>query len=617
MYILSKRNGIALMGVLTVLLVLTLLLPVMFTMSTNAVKDSVQSKDAQTSSYLARTMIEMSVAAFEEFYDTAQEELNDPALSQNNAQKLEEFMGTNGQQIKASTMYMYNNMKRDGDVFVVDSVEYSLNDSLITDSNDTTTYIDKVGKADCTLTFDKSIKYYKVSRSTGETTEYETTEEKFQTDMANSSVEDDIQLVRIEHKNVVFQSEAVVNGVKRTRRCIMVLPTKPAEQNWVAPATLEANQIFPNVEYCTSKTKINADSSLDKDAVDQPLYIFSCIGNMVLSTDNLSFKVDTEIRVGYLGLDKDETIGKVGSYISYEKINQLYNNGKFRIDLKPVDLSLYSFGLHPTVGTRDPDDDPQFNCLRTYNMNDWHDDAQMDNFVAYTATNAIEVDMDVNLAINPCRANRIGDGLAKNSSLYKILVFQAPTIVFNGAVNTFVSLYEQDDAYRMTSLILAAPENTPYSYLNANRNQTVKAGKVFFAEDVYVWLIPYDENGSNYKTQTVYYKNKDIILYKVANKGDIYYFNSEVPATTSEGEQTTQGFSLTGYFMDVYYLDNASDDGDSLNLWKKIEKALFHEKLKNSEKTYVKDDFKWIGNIYSGEGDKLPVVDDFYVVWES
>ena len=67
MKILTKRNGIALIAVLAVLLVLTLLLPIMFTMSENATKSAMQGTDEQRAAYLARTMIEMSVAAFEDF----------------------------------------------------------------------------------------------------------------------------------------------------------------------------------------------------------------------------------------------------------------------------------------------------------------------------------------------------------------------------------------------------------------------------------------------------------------------------------------------------------------------------------------------------------------------
>jgi hypothetical protein len=325
--------------------------------------------------------------------------------------------------------------------------------------------------------------------------------------------------------------------------------------------------------------------------------------------------------------------------ISDEKL--MYNGqpiaDAMRADNKVYDKTKMSFGLHPVTGTREPDNDPQFNCLRTYNMNEWAGDAQLDNFVAFTATNAIQVDLPVNLLINPARTGRIGDGLDSNASLYKVLIFQAPTIVFNRSVNSFVSLSTEKpitqtkNAYRMTTVMLAAPKNTPYSYLHGERDingkivasgkgsQTVKAGRVFFAEDAYVWVIPYGEDGSNYKTQTVYYKGKDIILYKVANAGDIFYFNAEVP-TKVNGKPVDSGFSLTGYFLDVYYstFKESNDATPWWDVWGNIKDSIFNAYFDNyKEKTYTKEDLKWVGNIYSGAGEKAPVVDDFYVVWES
>ena len=64
MKILTKKNGIALVAVLALLLVLTLLLPAIFTMAENATKSAMKGQDTQRASYLARSMAEMSVAAF-------------------------------------------------------------------------------------------------------------------------------------------------------------------------------------------------------------------------------------------------------------------------------------------------------------------------------------------------------------------------------------------------------------------------------------------------------------------------------------------------------------------------------------------------------------------------
>ena len=348
---------------------------------------------------------------------------------------------------------------------------------------------------------------------------------------------------------------------------------------------------------------------VDRSAIGQPVYVFSCIGNMVLSPENLKAKlVDNSGKESFV------------DYADYCEANG--------ISFSIKDLSL---GVHPVTTTVNPENDPTFSCIKTNNMRAWASDAQLDNFVAFTATNAIQVDMPINLLVNPCRTGRIGDGLDANQSLYKIMYFQAPTIVFNGSVNNFISLYQKTslgavildyNAYRMSSVVLSAPDSTPYSYDHPDEKyggRSVKAGKVIFAEDSYVWLIPYTEDGSNYNTQTVYYKGKDIILYKFANAGDVFLFNTEV-LTELDGSMQKAGFSLTGYFMDVLY---EKDDTDKENtswwqVWSKLKEVLFNEAVKNYRNdTYVEGDLKKIGNIYTSNEKTATVVDDFYVVWES
>jgi hypothetical protein len=231
--------------------------------------------------------------------------------------------------------------------------------------------------------------------------------------------------------------------------------------------------------------------------------------------------------------------------------------------------------------------------------------------------------------MNPCRTGRIGDGIQRNKSLYKILYLQAPTIVFNETVNSFISLYTKTsllslvfdyNAYRMSSIILAAPESTPYT-MEVEKNgsvKTVKAGKVYFAEDAYVWLVPFTENGSNYRTQSVYYKGKDVILYKFANAGDVFLFNSEVE-TSINGEMKKAGFSMTGYFMDVIYNKDSTDTNNVKwwQLWSGIQSMIFDSAVSGLRpKTYEAEDLQWIGNMNTGTQGS-PNVDDFYVIWES
>ncbi len=621
MSILTKKNGVALIAVLAILLILTLLIPAMFTMSETATEAAMRGTDQFRASYLARTMIEMSVAAFQDAYDNAEEKI---VPYEAHMQKFLEQT----KKMDAQTVYMYRNdsvpfpekpKRADYDTqeaydtameyFNAQFDVYSQNGNgiIYSTSSSAPAGCTLIGRANCTITYNNETSYYAVD-SDGKTTaidvnEYAGGKEKLEQLISQGvDVTEKTQYVKIQNKNVVFESSAVVNGKGGVRRCVLVLPTKPAEENWITMANLEigCNQIFPDSSKATGRTNINYQSGtfIDGSALKQPLYIFSCIGNMVISDEGLQVT-----RANANGLE--ETI----PYYQYLRENNASYRGQ--------DMS---FGLHPETGTREPDNDPAFNCLRTYNMRSWSEDAQLDNFVAYTATNAIQVDLPVNLLVNPCRTNRIGDGLDKNYSLYKVLVFQAPTIVFNKPVNSMISLNVEDNAYRMTSIMFAAPQNTQYSYVNGSRDKkVVKAGKVFFAEDAYIWVIPYDDNGSGYKTQTVYYKNDDIILYKIANAGDIYYFNSEIQVDIN-GKMTNSGFSLTGYFMDVIYNTYGDDFSNNnwWNVWSNAKQKLFNNLHENySKRTYLPDDFKWVGNIYNGTGDKLPVVDDFYVIWDS
>lgn len=664
MNILTKRNGIALVAVMIVLLTLTLLLPVMFTMADNATASAMRGTDEQRAAYLARTMIEMSVASFEDFYDKADEAEKAGGSENPNHQyyteytKYKKFISAGYQQITAETVYMYRNndvtypekpsradynsddeynaametyeealkyYADNGNIYctqlpngVTDEdnldtgAKYVVTVKVTGSESKTYNNCSYVGRTDCTIKYVDEPSYYAIDKD-GNTEEidvdtYTGGAAALEQLITNGvDVTNETQYVKIENKNVIFNSIAVVNGKAGSRRCVLVLPTKPSEENWIAPANIGSNQIFPDTSLATGRTNINYASGtlVDGSAVKQPLYIFSCVGNMVISDKNLKFK-------------NGDTYTDYADYV-----NQINSDSDPDNDVN-YDPNSMSFGLHPETGTRDPDNDPTFNCLRTYNMESWHSDAQLDNYVAFTATNAIQVDLPVNLIINPSRVGaekgRLGDGFDKNYSLYKVLIFQAPTIVFNRSVSSFLSLYQTDEAYRMSTIMFAAPNNTPYSYVNGSRGQkTVKAGKVFFAEDAYVWLVPYGETGSNYSTQTVYYKNKDIIVYKIANAGDIYYFNAEVE-TNIDGKKTNSGFSLTGYFIDVIYNEHGDDftNNSWWQFWSNAKLKLFNSLVENyGERTYLKDDFKWIGNVYSGIGDSLPVVDDFYVVWDS
>ena len=84
MKILKARNGIALIAVLTILLLISMFIPVMFSMSDTSLSIAVKGTDRQRSSYLARTIAEMSVAAFKSFDSTEPSEISGDELAQYN-----------------------------------------------------------------------------------------------------------------------------------------------------------------------------------------------------------------------------------------------------------------------------------------------------------------------------------------------------------------------------------------------------------------------------------------------------------------------------------------------------------------------------------------------------
>ncbi len=668
MKILTKKNGIALVAVLTILLVLTLLLPAMFTMAENATRRAARGQNEQRASYFARTALEMSVSAFQDVYDTAMEERIDyeaavaskgetqvdineyptykdylaiSTFPENSFEKKSEF--------SADKLYIF---EKDGyklpekddyqstEDYNKAMSKYEKEAIVYRTSSQTPSGYSQIATAECNLVYEELAEYYEISKD-GEmtllTSDYATNDDgSYKLDAngnrvlisggrtdkqkydaikevlekkvdAGESISELTQCYKIDRKEVRFDAVASIGDKKFvdfSRGCKMILPTLPADEGWInAPTNVEGHQIFPDTSKATGITEVtynskawNPDSA--NVAMRQPVYMFSCVGNMIISNQGLE-----------------------------------YNGTQSFSDL--------SFGLHPETTTL-PESDPTFACLKSNNMRTWSDNAQKDNFVLFSATNGIQVELPVNLLVNPCRTGRIGDGFDANQALYKLLVFQSPNILFKESVNTMVSLWTDTgitdairdllekmnvpiksyDAPRMTSLLFSAPENTPYTYLNKDRkNKEVKAGKVIFMEDSYLWIIPFSENGSSYKTQTVYYKGSDIQLFKFANAGDVYYFNSQVPAIGSTKSDETTGFSLSAWFMDVKYQSLYGND-DGLNAFEKFKnnafggaRGLFEKYLGQAD--YVNDDFHYVGNIYDGTGGRVPNFNDFYVVWDS
>ena len=160
---------------------------------------------------------------------------------------------------------------------------------------------------------------------------------------------------------------------------------------------------------------------------------------MVISTDKIKYKATDN---DFLGLAKGQTMDYLDYINAYndkvdahnaeieahnraiDEYNALNPDNKrkdYRDDYMErisSNITDFSLGLHPETTTINPERDTNFNTLKTNNMRTWASSAQRDNFVAFTATSGIQFDMPVNIIMNPCRTGRIGDGIAKNKSLF-------------------------------------------------------------------------------------------------------------------------------------------------------------------------------------------------------
>ena len=460
-----------------------------------------------------------------------------------------------------------------------------------------------IGSGNCKITYDDSIHYYYTIIETQEVIEID--EREYESKL--SSLEGALaqgnsvsySVSKKENKNVTFQSFATVKGITSTRTCVLVLQTYPGEEEWLVfgietngdSIPTGGNQVFVDPDKASARIPIEYDQAIGSSYIKQTLLVYSAVGNMLIKP--VAFK---------------------------DPSGNSHSTG--------VQNSEFVLGVQPGLNTT-PNNDPTYAVIDGVNYDNSLDVAQMNNFIAFTSTNAIQVDMPVNLLVNPCRAKRLGDGYIlgagdPNGSLFKIMIFQSPTIQFNKRLDMMMSFYQRDneEARRMSSIILSAPESTPYSYYNNDRRQSVKAGRVFFTEDCYLWIIPYGEDGSSsawtgFLSETVYERDSDFTKIRIANAGDVWLFNSDIMV---DGERV--GLSLTGYILETEYIPNMEsyEDGEWWQIWSNTKTAIFANYMQGAfgerEKTYVKDDFRFIGNINEGDNIPYPEVDDYYTVWK-
>lgn len=687
MKILKMRNGIALMAVLVIMLITSLFVPVMFNLSTTSIKIAITGTDRQRSSYLARTICEMSVAAFKNFDSEPYTKIDpndteaknrysnisddekarlDPLILKYNQLRAKEIT-----EIYTEKVYMYSTTvtgkvyvkvtTRDGVENETEISEKQYNELLIayedmvsrdedpgfelktydnretekivyatlgtpeydTYSADTANY-KFVGEGQCKITFDDSTQYFVTNNTTHAVEEVD--EDEYES-ILNTIVDPKTGVVKSsaysvskkENNNLTFTTTATVKGIHTTRSCVLVLQTYPGEEDWMVLGIDDGsgnhkatggNQLFVDPAKASARIPIEYNQAMGGEYTKQTLLVYSSVGNMLIQPAKLADR-NTPKKDG-----NGNVITDADGNVVYEETSTGTNNSEFVLGIQP--------GLNTT-----PNDDPSYEIIDGMNYDDSKEVAEMNNFVAFTSTNAIQVDMPVNLLINPCRANRLGDNISrKNGSLYKVMMFQAPTIQFNRRLDMMMSFYvptNNSNARRMSSIVLMAPESTPYNYWNEGRGKVVKAGMVYFQEDCYLWIIPYGEDGSSsswtgFLSETVYERDSDFTKIKIANAGDVYQFNADVTVKDENGKDERVGLSLTGYYLETVYIPQMEEieSGNWWQIWSNAKTAIFASYMNGAfgerETTYVKDDFKYFGNMKT-DPIEVPEVDDYYTIW--
>lgn len=696
MKILKMRNGIALMAVLVIMLITSLFIPVIFNLSNTSIRIAITGTDRQRSSYLARTICEMSVAAFKNFDSdpytridpntdpdhtirnnytglTAEEKaLLDPIIDKYYDLKNKEISSINAERVymysTTTTGTEYVKVTTRNGVEIETKISKKQYDELLIAYEDMTTkgedpgytlkeypnkkieeivYATKntdeydeystkpeiytlVGDGQCIITYDDSVHYYITDNATQVVTELkdtasQTAEQQYKQKVAELETAlkngQDVaySVSKKENRNLTFTSTATVKGIVTKRSCVLVLQTYPGEEDWLVLGIGDengnrtgsgGNQVFVDPSKASARIPIEYNQAIGSSYIKQTLLVYSAVGNMLIQPAKMADR-NNPLKDGNGNIIRDAQ-----GNIVYGEASTGVNNSEFVLGVQP--------GLNTT-----PNDDPSYEIIDGMNYEKTQEIAQMNNFVAFTSTNAIQVDMPVNLLVNPCRANRVGDNISKkNGSLFKVMMFQAPTIQFNRRIDTMMSFYvptNNANARRMSSIVLMAPEDTPYSYWNEDRQKVVKAGMVYFQEDCYLWIIPYGEDGSasswaGFLSETVYERDSDFTKIKIANAGDVWQFNADVTVKGENGKNERVGLSLTGYYLETDYIPNMEkiETGDWWKIWSNTKTAIFANYMNGAfgerETTYVKDDFHFFGNMKT---DPIPVpeVDDYYTIW--
>lgn len=671
MNVLTKKNGVALVAVMTLLMILTLLVPAMLTYADTATSIAVKGTDRQKAAYIARSGVEMAVSAFRSTYDDGNEDnetvyeaayrrlggnlkAGESALSELNAETIYLFIDTVAPVPTAGP---------DGEIEEVPEDYYN---SVYTTDYDLYAGSDRynyVGKVDVKITREDATHIFKVE---SDGTSYDICcNEAYAADFnaacggnvnnpIKSSGTDDYSYVKQKYAQYDFVGVGDVNGSKATKKAsaLDTMNTGDSSSGWLKPATVQENE-EGDFEGTFDMIAVNPDSATSKQAVTyydpvtgtntQDVLIYSTYGNIIIDAD-VTYPSRSK-----LNNDMDWNI-------SESKYNDMVST-----------MPLY-LGCHPGLNYDDVEKEGNLSkYVRCTNQPDRNKKGQ--SMVIFTATNAIQVNLPVNLTISPIRTNPEENPTgSKQQSIYKMMGFQANDIVFKDSILNFMSFTRPETdptlantGCRFGSVLLAATSSTPYSYYNISRGKTVRAGKVTFLEDVYLVTIEYGDNSGriDWLSSEAYlnwneklYRGKSTLdnertLYEIVsptevkftfpksgrfdfdggflvgnnrgfrfrkmfNKGDVYYFNAEVEEKSS-GEKV--GLNLAGWWFESYFYDYRQEETN--NLYKKlvywVHDFLFYE----DDRTYKADDMHFIGNTYEDISYPPDLSTACYVIWDS
>lgn len=613
MKILSRKNGIALVAVLAVLLVLTLLLPVMFRSSESAMRSAGTELSRQKAGYLARTGAEMAVASVkstlgdakkdpESTYGKFYEALKNESLVANDTYGIKVVDG----QLQATLAPITLFQKKDDATGKIDS-KYLSGYNVATPSG-----YERIGTAEITVAYNGKPEYYKVDEKTntyekvtGDTQEdiekqvfYEETlyEAGEKGPEAVKAKEINHGYVAIYNDNYIVKSTATVNGQTKTRTAIVVetlnmYDEENPEEGYIAYTEQymsKAPQFVRMIKGDYPKAYNYDKKKKDWVEVTEKPYEFG--GNQAFANP---FKATSKKEVKAFGeglngvkVDENDYYSKdvyIFSAIGNMHINVPENRKIVTAVDHPDDsdrggntLNPLVFGAYPGINWRvfENTTSGMYTSLQGMNYNDHATDAQRYNFMSFCATDTLQVSLPVELRVNPKRAGRTGDGPDTNCTLFKVLNFQAKDIVFDKKIDLFASICNeefiylgmgikrepQDKAYRGGFLNLTAPANTPYSYYNSGRKKTVPAGIVYFTEPVYLWFQEYNALGRDDAAPNSYNYGSGGTMYRlpVINSNTEFkeaFSGSGIMQVTNYGES----LDLVCYKLfeagDVYYFN--------------------------------------------------------------